>query len=111
MVKVVVVYLAPIYLALSLFVWLSPEHSWRVLLNFTWVLMLVLSVLWSVAQNAETAAEQLAPKSVDCPSCGRPNAADRVLCEECLTELFELDDQGNLVPIPPLSQPPASQIV
>ena len=99
MIKVLGAYFLPVYLAMFLFVLQSPNHSLEMILQFSWVLVLALGVVWSIAQTTETEENPLEIESVECPCCGSMNSAERLLCEDCLADLFELDDQGNLVPI------------
>jgi len=104
MLRLLSVYLLPLYLVLILLNLALPQPAWEVLLHFTWMVALVAAFLWAFARSSPSIAEKNAPASVLCPACNTPNPADRVLCAECLHDLYRLDDQGELVPLAPDTQ-------
>jgi len=104
--KLLAVYLLPVYLAMWLWVRRTPDHSWELLLHLSYLLLLGLSLGWGIVKNAPSPEERLAPTSVECPNCGQWNMAERVLCQACLADLYTIDEAGNLTLItPPASKP------
>jgi len=104
--KLLAIYLLPVYLAAWLWVRRTPDHSWELLLHLSYLLLLGFSLVWGIVKNSPSPEERLAPSSVQCPNCGRCNIAERVLCQTCLADLYTFDEAGNLTPIiPPASKP------
>jgi hypothetical protein len=99
MFRLLIVYLLPFYLALIVLNLIFPQPGWEVLFHFSWVVILVVATVWSIAKSSPSIEERLAPKSIDCPNCEWPNPAERVLCLKCLHALYELDEKGEMTPI------------
>lgn len=106
--KLLAVYLLPVYLATWLWVRRTPDHSWEVLLHLSYVLLLGLSLGWGIVKSSPDPLERLAPASVQCPACGQWNPPVRVLCQACLEDLYTFDEAGNLTAIIPSTCEPTA---
>lgn len=83
-------FLLPIYLAVSFY---FHPHVTEPLLTLAWLSLISWGFLLSLAWSHEQ------PPQIICPACNTPNPPHHLLCHECFSDLYRLDETGNLVPI------------
>ena len=100
MLKLVALFVAPLYLAAFVWIVQSPGNSWDLLLKISFLLVLGLGLIWAIARNTPD-PEPVAPPPADaggCPRCQAANPPTRLYCQACGLALYRFDAEGRLVP-------------